>query len=950
MPTLADLLADDASERVPILVLAYMDEAGVEQTLPVTTRGSGWDDPPGGPFGQWIRPLLNTGFRLSESFDPLDPVDGDDSGGYTEIELINDHADADLVGFFRNANRWSVDSREQLLYMVGRLSTGVRVELADVLATPFQRLVGVDRPTAGDDERCRVTVRTGAHHLAVPFQRVTYSPPCAVFPSGAGITFGNNYNQTGSFHVRFKVYLENPAQATPLQYPAHKDSGAAGWYLAVGSVAGGTVSGGIEIGCRGQTPVGTATAAGVLLARTEHIVEVDVNVGAGTREIVVDGVSRITSTGVTGSPTTSATTFTLGLGVTGRISELVIYSTAKTITVANLEARVPVLPTDANLAALIPLDEGVGGTAHDRKSGSSITGTCGAGVVLTGTAGWHYSGLAGKQRPSGIGRLRHHPVTWVNPPLQQGELGYLGIQLLQVLRSGYAAVSTGSYIADYPRGIVRLTSGSIAQAGYGAQVLMNSPWGTALNFDGSTMTALATQAAPTGSRGLSGHIRIDNLSATLRIIGGWLQSASGGGFYLCLTNTGGNLNRPAIRAFNNAGTQFELIHGATLTPGRRYFVGARLDASGQRLSLWLDRAEVASVTTSGLWSTARTEYGLGCRGDTGGSIFTGIIDDFHAWSVAPSDAQLKAHFLDPIVGNEVGLWYGHHLNDATSLSTPTTAASTVAGKAALTLVSPTWGTGRCSAGDLAWYCYELAGYVKADRDAETWGAFIASQPADCGVSILEGEEIEGVVRLLLGGVGARAFEYLGVVYVRRFEGVSGAVQRSPVLGQFIAGATIAAQPGTAPAVYLWEVECNTNALPLQASEIALALQSSSPAEYSYASKPYELGLAQDDSIRITPTGADARFPQAIPKRRRSALFNKPDGDAEAARLLALFRDGSTPVQVEMALDFDDVALLDKQAAVDGLTSAGLDSGQRCVVSLLIEDGMGTLGLWRPGNA
>lgn len=947
MSTLADLLADDASERVPVFRLAYMDEAGVEQVRWDTTRGDGWDDPPGGPVGTWIPPLLNSSFRIAESFDPLDPVDGNDSGGYTEIELINDSLDEDLCGVFRNANRWSVDGREQILYMVGRLSSGERVELADVLLTPFQRLVGVDRPTAGDDERCRVTVRTGAHHLAIPFQRVTYSPPAATFPGGAGIVFGNVYNQTSSFHVRFKVYLENPNQASPLQFPAHKDSGAAGWYIAVGSVVGGTVLGGVEVGCRGQTPVTTATAAGVLLSRTEHIVEIDVNVGAGTREIVVDGVSRVTSTGVTGSPTTSATTFTLGLGVTGRISEFVIYSTAKTLTVANLEARLPVLPADANLAALIPLDEGVGGAAHDRKSGSSITGTCGTGVTLLGVAAWHYSGLLGKQRPSGIGRLRHQPVTWVNPALQQGELGYLGIQLLENLRSGYATVSTASYSVDNTRGTLRLTVGTIAQAGYGAQVLLNSPWGTALKFLGSGTTATATQAGPTGSRSLTAHVRVDARSSGFQYIVARQISANAG---TCIVRVTSGLFLE-VAVVNNAGTAFTLTTTYQLALGRRYFVALRLDVPTLRLSAWVDRAEVGSMSVTGSWTTASpTTYGVGCRPDTGTLILTGVVDDPHEWSVALSDAALKALHLDPVVGNETGLWYGHHLNDATSTSTPTTAASTVAGKAALTLASPTWGTGRCSAGDLAWWCYELAGYVKADRDADSWGAFIASQPADCGVSILNGEEVEEIVRLLLGGAGARAFEYLGIVYVRRFEGASGTVQREPYLGQFLAGATITAQPGAAPAVYLWEVECNANALPLQASEIAAALQTSSPAEYSYASQPFEVATARDDSIRITSAGADARFPQAVAKRRRTAFFNRSDGDAEAARLLALFRDGSAPVQVEMYLDFDDASLLDRMAAVDGLPSAGMDDGQTCVVSLVIEDGIGSLGLWRPGNA
>lgn len=946
MPTLADLLADDASERVAVFRLAYMDEAGVEQVRWDTQRGTGWDDPPGGPAGAWIPPLFNGGFRTSETFDPLDPVDGNDSGGYTEVELINDSLDEDLCGIFRHANRWSVDGREQLLYMVGRLSDGTRVELADVLATPFQRLVGVDRPTAGDDERCRVTVRTGAHPLAIPFERASYSPPCATFPGGAGIVFGDVYDQTGSFHCRFKVYLENPDQASPLQFAAYKDGGTSGWYINVGSVASGTVLGGVLITCHGQTPPTTATAAGVLLPRTDHIVEIDVDVAAGTREIIVDGVSRATSAGVTGAPLANTVSFSLGTGILGTMSEFVIYSVAKTLTVANLEARLPVLPTDANLAALIPLDEGVGVTVRDRKSGSSITGTCGTGVTLLGVAGWHYPGLLGKQRPSGIGRLRHQPVTWVNPALQQGELGYLGIQLLETLRSGYAVVSTANYTADYARGTLRLTSGSIAQAGYGAQILLDAPWGTALRFAGAGTTAIATQAGPTGSRSLTAHVRLDASGATRYIVARQIGGAAGG--FIVRVNATSFLE---VAAINDAGGVFTLTTTYKLTLGRRYFVAARLDAAGQRLSAWVDRAEVGSMATSGFWTTASpTSYGVGCRPDTSTGILIGIVDDPHEWSVALSDAALKALHIDPVVGTETGLWYGHHLNDATSTTTPTTAASTVAGKAALTLVSPAWSAGRCSAGDLAWSCYRQAGWVDADRDSETWGAFIASQPADCGVSVLAGEEVEEVARLLLGGAGARAFEYLGLVYVRRFEGVAGTAQRSPVLGQFLAGATVAAQAGASPAVYLWEVECNANALPLQASEIALALQTSDPAAYSYASQPYEVAPARDDSIRVTADGADARFPEAVAKRRRTAFFNKADGDAEAARLLALFRDGAAPVQVEMFLDFDDALPLDRMAAVDGLLSAGMDVGQTCIVSLVIEDGIGSLGLWRPGNA
>lgn len=929
--TLAQLLADPDAVRVYVLKLSYLDSANVAQTLWVA-QGQ-WADPPGGPVGSPILPLLESGFTLSDSWDPVEPADSDEPGT-AEIILANNSTIFEWVGYFDGAGRWSVDDREQLLYIVGILGDGTRVELADVLLTPFQRFVGVGSPTAGDDQSSRISVKIQRLGMGAKFSPLTYSEPCAVFPGGAvSINWGDNFDLGATGHRRYKFMCDDVTIAD--QCFEFKDSGTTGFSFCINP--GGALPGGFQFLARGQSPVTTATSANVIQSKVSYVVAIDWT--ATTRRIDLNGVQLVLTTGITGGTTTNATNNLEGLGFVGRISEVTRYSTNKSVATALLEIRAPVLATDASLAGWVPHDEGSGIVVHDRTSGSSITGTLGAGATLTGTSGWHLSGLLGQYLPSFIGRVAHAPIRWFDLASQIATVCASGLQLVQALRFGFNPVSTANYSVDLPRGTLRLTTGTIPQAGAGVQALANSPWGTALNFDGVTMSATATQTGPAGSRALTGHIRCDIVDATLRYIGGRQSGGAAGGFYMRLTSTGGFNNRLEVEAINDApaSAKFTLAYAFVLPLDVRLFVAAVLDASAQRLSLWVDRAEVASMTTSGNWTTALSTWGTGCRPDTGGSRFVGIVDELLEWNKALTPAELKLLHLRPATGSETGLWYGHRLDEGAGGS----AVSIVAGKAALTITSPIWGTGRCSAGDLSWQCYKAAGYPESARDSESWGIFIAAQPADCGWPIEEGQNRESVAREILAGVGARARELSGIVYVKRFEGVTGTPNATITLAQVRGGSVVASQEQD-PAIYLWRLLSRINGLPLPAGEIAAALLTSDPAGYSYASREGEIAPASDESIRT-------RFPNALPMDRRTPFFKKADADREALRLRELFRHGGQLVELQVIVDVEDLAVLDEIPAIEGLSSARLDQSGSVVLSINNDGGAATIILWRPGD-
>lgn len=935
MPTLDDLLSDPDARLVQVARGTYLDENGDEQTEWVADDD--WSDPPGGPASQHIPALLDSEISYAQRFDPLDPF-ATVSDFPADMILANDMGD--YAGRYDGVWRWSVDAQPWTLFIVGYFADGTRLELADVEDDPWRELLGIDKPEGGESTVI-IRAREDLKDLMRPLQPETYRPFCLEFPGTApgSVSFGDVLDLTGSFALSIWFWTSS---LTTTQYLLNKDSGAAGYYLAVGRVSGGTIDGGIELGCRGQTPVQTISAANVLRARTDHRVDISVDTAAGTREIRLDGTVLVTSVGVTGSPSNSSTSLTLGSSFIGRISRVVYWGAARTNALQLAEARIPFLGSESGLTELLlERETGVGTTIAGKKTGSSIVGTLGTGVVWT-TATWHY---LTDHRPYVVGRAWDVTVRWIDPPRQIGEVCYGGCSLIQALRSNHATVSTANYTTDLARGLLTITSGSLSGS-YSADVLNNPIWGTALMF-GATSTAVATTNSPTGSRTMWAHIRADATAATLKYVMGWQNGGLAGTWVIRFTTTGPNLLQ--VVAVNDTPASFTATATVPLVEGRRYFVASRLTITGGTgtLELIVNSDVVASIAVTGAWTTVRPTFAVGCRSDTLTNSWVGSIDEVGVAAAALTDAELDALWLLPATGSETGSFLGYHCNDATSPTAPTTAASYSAGKPALTLTNVTWGTGRHAASDNARAIFWKRGFVDADLDADSFREFLSDFPYDTGWFLEDGEKALDVLHVFIAAFSWRWEKRGDTIFLQGFSGLSGVAEETfGVETAILSEADAPVEPvACEPAVWDWQLEGNHNWTELQAESVAASLLTSDPARYVHAQEAFELGGAKDASVRFTAAGDPGRFPDAIEKRRPSPLLYRRDMETWGAELLAMHRHGATPIRLSIEMTLAQARML-REIAVD-LVEVEADHTTLVIIELAWADGVAQILGWRP---
>ncbi len=919
MPTLTELLADPNAQIELIVKGTYIDELDIEHIEWVSQTG--WDDEIDGEAGAYIPPLLTSTLRINHKADPLEALTSFDTFG--DIELSNNHLD--YAGRYDLWWKYSVDGLDWTVYAVGKLSNGARVELSDVITTPLFKLRGISIPEVGSDTchvRCRDWISSA---LDSALQPVTYSPPALSFPGTvAGVVdLGDNLNITGAQSLSVWVYLTDTAAT--MQYILHKDSGTTGYYLAVGLVGSGTIEGGVEITVRGQSPATTTTAAGVLRPFRWH--RIDISIAATTRRIDIDGTTAITTSAITGTPLSSTTSLTIGRSLNGRVSRVLYWTNTRTNAVMSGEGRTPITGAEASLREAFLFHEGIGATVASIKAGSVLTGALGVGV-LWDTSSWHYESILGQYEPYVLGTVPRVPVTWIDPPKQIGQVSRGSIALLAELQSNHNVVSTANYTVGLTNGTVTVTSGALSGT-YSATVTANNLWNSALLFNGTSAGANATITQPVGSKYLGVHFRCDNTSSIARIIAQWVGS---GGIHLRLNSTGTltGINILRARVANDANVEFTA--SIAILEGKRYSAIASLNLSAMTVDLYVNGSLAASTPVTGSFTLAPTAFSVGYRSAGPDTYFKGVIDEIVIGTVPCTVGIAESFHTLPSTSSLTGISHGWHLDDATG-----TNAVPFAGVTNLTLVNTTWTYGRTSAIDLARAILYDYGYLESDLDTDLWLAALNDNLADCGWFVSGGARGIDILNVILGGLGFRAYYSNGLIKIKRFEGLSGVAAITLDHETDLQAQPIEPNPAD-PAIYLWILTYATNNSKQDAANITGSLATSDPDRYQYGAMPHKSASKLDSSIL-------GRFPNAEPRTRSTALLNRDDAENEAARLLAIHRHGADRKSIPVFMSVGQLEGWDEIGPL--MDETDLDEGNSIVIGISLEDGIGTISIWRP---
>jgi hypothetical protein len=931
MPGLSDLVADSSSVLELIIGGNFLDENNDAQTIWLSR--SGWHDEPDGPAGTYIKPLADFNLVFDSQTDPLDPKTLSE-GFRADITLINNSAYSDYAGLFDEWWQYSVDRQVWNVYLVGILSDGTRVTLSDVLSTPLYQLYGQSIPEVGSDT---CTIRTVSRHaiLDTAFQPVTYSPPCLIFPATAAgvINLGDNLDIVATQSISVWVYLSSPAQLAAIQYIVHKDSGTTGYYLAIGLVSGGTIEGGVELGIRGQTPMATTTAAGVIRAFRWH--RIDVTVDATTRRIDIDGITAVTTAGITGAPIVNSVDCKIGLNLGGRLSRLLFYTDSRSNATMAVEGRTPIVGNETNLREAFLFQEGLGSAVSSSKSGSTLVNIAFGTGVLWDTASWHLESILSQYEPLILGTVPRAPVTWIDTAKQIGQITRGALALIQEVQSNHNAVSAANYSVNYGNGTFRVTSGVITGLTWSATATANNLWNAAL----LSTAAVATINCPAASKSLAIQCRVDSSDSTTRFLIGWQGNPGNtvGAFFIRLTT--GAVNRLNVQAINGTGT-FNVNYDS-LIQGDNYSIVASMNATAGTVNgqpantiyLYVNGEMAGSVAISGTWTAVLTGFGVGIRPITLTTPWVGRYDAPAIFNTAISQVQARLLHTLPATGVETGLTNAWRLNETSG-----TSAAALAGAAALTLTSPTRTPGRSAPADLARFVLYSEGYLESDLDTDSWRECLNDVSADCGWLVTNGQKTREVLNVILANLGFLLFEELGKWKIRRFVGLTGIPDIELDGATTLTSSPI--EPNAAdPAIYQWTILYATNNTKVTAANLSVN-PATDPDRYDYALKDNKSAMKIDYEVLD-------RFPAAEPRTRLTALLNQKDAELEAARLLPIHKFGADRKMVSLFAHVGSISVLDEIGPL--VAEADMDDGDVLVIGINTVDNVGTIAVWRPAG-
>ena len=721
-----------------------------------------------------------------------------------------------LDGAYDDWRNYSIDGRAFTYYLAGWYR-GEWIPWAEVLANPLWTGSGVSSPQVSDTEMV-LHLAADSRGLDTVLQPQRFGPDCLEWsPAGTAVNFGDVGDLTGNYTIEGWVYLYDPGTVGTL---ISKDTGTAGWSVAVGTASAGSV----RALCREHSITTLDSAADLLLPRAWFHVAVEYTSGApGTRRILING-TQVATQSVTGNPTNNTANLLVG-GPWGRLSQWRIWSTARGALIRSEMFKVMV-GNEAGLVAHAPMSEGSGATTRETVSSTTVALPAAAAWI---TSSW-IGNVAGEYRAQALGQVYDAPLVARDVATNLFEAS-IGPVIVQRVSDNANPLAGASYAPDSARGYVTIVDPVIGRPTVDQAW---SPFWTAPYFDGVSGYASATITCPAGSMALEVMIRPTNQDAlTTRYIAGWRNASGAGGRNLAFT-AGGAPNRLAWSVRNDAGTIFQLIYEPGLPAlDRWYAIAGTIDVAAGQSRLYVDGALVGTAAVSGTFNTVLTAFTVARRMDGADGFTAAGIDDVRISSVALSAADAEAACLRPVT-SRTGLAHRWGFDDASA-----TTANSV-GATALTLTGTyVWGVGRMAAVDLVRYLLGRGGYADATYDTASWAASLRARPGDCGELVKDGATIGAVLHRILQPLGLLLVRapMSGLWTLSPWAAPLGApVHRARVL--FGATGTPALVPqAPMPAVSRVEVYFQRNNSVFQSEDVA-GLITSDPARWDFATREW----------------------------------------------------------------------------------------------------------------
>jgi hypothetical protein len=320
-------------------------------------------------------------------------------------------------------------------------------------------------------EALTIQLRDLQHLFSVPVQKQLYTAPCPqVVTVGDKVVVAGFPAQTGSLTVEAWVYVAD--LSTAMQVVAAMDDNTNGFALRLNDGGAGSV----RFITRALSAPALTTAAGALVLGWNHVAAVYDHAGQ-TKVVYVGGVSQATAASLTGAlaaPTTPLTLFAnpgffgVAASVGTRVSELRIWSTARTQAQVQANMRLRYLGTEAGLAGYWPgwaAGDGQGAVLHDQTAAANhgtLTG------CTWGQGDWVDPSIAGKPIPLCYGVVRQAAAVLVDAntpggPTYQGH--DRGMQSFDTVYDKGAPLTAGvNYLVDLARGYI-LFQANYAPAG-----------------------------------------------------------------------------------------------------------------------------------------------------------------------------------------------------------------------------------------------------------------------------------------------------------------------------------------------------------------------------------------------------------------------------------------------------------------------------------------------------
>jgi len=680
------LLTDLDARRILLVELTYNNGA----TTGILRRGQeAWtsgraDTPPDLKFSEGFKSDLN----LESGIDRGETLGGvaDLERGVLEFPNLDGSFDAWKVGY-------SVDGYDVRILCVGWLANGTAVGYSEASVTPLFSGVSRGRPSVSYSAMT-IAVKGDLYRLDRPLATKLFSPACPHFPgtSAGCVDYGDVLDRgAGSFTVEGWIKTDDPSQAGQLVIA--KDTGAAGWYLDLGTAG----SGALRFGVREQTPATSDTSTGLIKIGQDHHFAIVWDAAAGKRYIYVDRTLITTTTITAGVPAGNAVSLKIGSSFFGAISRVRVWSTARTLAQIDANMLLPMLGTgvsqETGLEEILSMNENRGTLTYGGMSGSAIVGTLGTGVTWT-TSTWCGSSLVGKRWPNVAGKVLDWPLAPIDPSRNIFATSWPPPVSVPAVRSNHNALTlTTQYSVDY-RGLVTLVaapSGTIS-----ADIQGETMFNGAISLDGSTGYASGTVTCPAGSMSMGALFRLDapvTPSAPARVCA-WTAGAGAGARTLSVGFGGTNQVRLSVR--NDAGTVF-MADSPVLTLSRFYALLGVLDTGASAIRLYVDGALVATTAVSGTFATTATAFTIGRNSTTSTEFLPGVVDEVTIWKTALGTSDAEALCVAPAIAGATNLTQCWHCDEGSG----STLTNAVSGGPSLTLAGTySWTQSRIAPADL----------------------------------------------------------------------------------------------------------------------------------------------------------------------------------------------------------------------------------------------------------